>query len=277
MDIIIPSPEVSAQHAALAWNGQAWSVRDLGSRNGTEVGGKRLEPGRETALRVGDVITFGDASHRFTLTSDTRPLPVARAGDDLVEGTDQMLALPSAEEPEVLVVYDPGQGWVVMEGDTSRTLRDGDTVVVRGRDWTVALPETLDVTTERTIFQPTIHEVGLTFGVSADEEYVEVVVHTKAEAQPLKPRAHHYVLLTLARSRLEDMGEGVGEAEAGWVYVSRLEKMLRASSNQLYVSIHRARKEIEALGVLGASGIVERRATTRQVRIGVSQLTVASL
>ncbi|MEO1336418.1 MAG: FHA domain-containing protein, partial [Myxococcota bacterium] len=35
---------VSSEHAKLVWTGSKWQVRDLGSRNGTFVDGRRVEP-----------------------------------------------------------------------------------------------------------------------------------------------------------------------------------------------------------------------------------------
>jgi pSer/pThr/pTyr-binding forkhead associated (FHA) protein len=48
--------DVSAQHAAIVYTGGRWVVRDLGSRNGTFVNGRRV---READLEHGDRIRFG--------------------------------------------------------------------------------------------------------------------------------------------------------------------------------------------------------------------------
>ncbi len=48
---------VSALHAELRWGTEGWSVRDLGSRNGTFLNGVRVE--RETPIAEGDVLRLG--------------------------------------------------------------------------------------------------------------------------------------------------------------------------------------------------------------------------
>jgi hypothetical protein len=117
----------------------------------------------------------------------------------------------------------------------------------------------------------------LDFGVSADEEYIEVTAWLAGRAESIRPRAHLELLLVLARRRIEDAGGGVGSSEQGWVYTSDVRSMLRISANQFYVMSHRCRKDLEDLGVVDANRIIEKRTTSRQIRIGVADLTVHSL
>ncbi|MEB3982434.1 FHA domain-containing protein [Mycobacterium sp. 663a-19] len=60
---------VSRVHAVLENFGQAWSVRDLGSRNGTYVNGERIVA--ERILRSGDELRLGSSRLVFWMTSDT--------------------------------------------------------------------------------------------------------------------------------------------------------------------------------------------------------------
>ncbi len=59
----LPDPTVSKEHAELIRQGGGWSVRDLGSRNGTRVNG--VEVREPTALREGDVIEVGSVQLRL--------------------------------------------------------------------------------------------------------------------------------------------------------------------------------------------------------------------
>jgi len=56
-DLPVPDANISRQHAELFWDGEGWSLRDLGSTNGTSVNGHRLTGPVE--LHDGDNITLG--------------------------------------------------------------------------------------------------------------------------------------------------------------------------------------------------------------------------
>jgi FHA domain/Domain of unknown function (DUF1707) len=60
---IVADPTVSRAHAALSYADGSWSLRDLGSTNGTFVNGRRISG--ETEVKPGDEVAFGGA--RFVL------------------------------------------------------------------------------------------------------------------------------------------------------------------------------------------------------------------
>ena len=55
-DICLHEPSVSREHAVLTWNGDAWRVTDVGSRNGTYVNGVSVQ---RKLIAPGDVVKFG--------------------------------------------------------------------------------------------------------------------------------------------------------------------------------------------------------------------------
>jgi pSer/pThr/pTyr-binding forkhead associated (FHA) protein len=57
--LTIPSDLVSRQHARIVVSGERAKLEDLGSKNGTLVGGRRIEQGTE--LADGDEIWIGPA------------------------------------------------------------------------------------------------------------------------------------------------------------------------------------------------------------------------
>lgn len=269
------SADVSAQHVAIVWTGAAWTVRDLASRNGTWLDGRRLEAGEVAPLAKGAVLLLGSPSERLTLVDDAPPAPCARAGELLLEGSGELLAIPSPEEPVAVVLVDPDLGWILSMDDATSPVRDGQELVVAGTRWRLCLPESLDRTVEARNARAQTAEVGLLFKVSSDEEYVELTVRFAGKEHRLPARVHHYLLLTLARARQAE--PELPETERGWVYTADLLKMLRLSSNQLYVSLHRARKELDGLGLPPGFDLIERRPTTHQVRIGTGDLQVQTL
>jgi ABC-type multidrug transport system ATPase subunit/pSer/pThr/pTyr-binding forkhead associated (FHA) protein len=102
VDINIPSPTISRQHARLTLRGEQWVIEDLGSSNGTFVNGQRLanEP---RVLKAGDQIRLG-GSVAFVFQSSS--VPESPKFEQPVGAT--MLAdeieLPTAAIPPRLVV-----------------------------------------------------------------------------------------------------------------------------------------------------------------------------
>jgi pSer/pThr/pTyr-binding forkhead associated (FHA) protein len=84
MDIVIQNVSVSREQAELRDDGRCWSVRDLGSVNGTFVNGERLSEPR--VLAPGDEISFGKFSLFFDRALDAPTAPVAITPD---EGRDR--------------------------------------------------------------------------------------------------------------------------------------------------------------------------------------------
>lgn len=61
-DVMIPDPGVSRRHAEIRREGDEWVVLDLGSTNGTEINGKRVNRHR---LAVGDRLVIGETTLEF--------------------------------------------------------------------------------------------------------------------------------------------------------------------------------------------------------------------
>ncbi len=282
-DTVLQTVGVSGEHAVLTWVGEGWELRDLGSRNGTFVGNRRLGSGERIRLAAGQAIAFGNPGDPWLLDSVAAPAVVAVSGRRVVEGDGDFLALPSFEDPVVVTERDL-QGWFSVRDDERSPLADRDTLVIGDEAWQISLPQAQAVTAPlsgqtgvQQLLQRALGSVRLELAVSGDEEYVEAVVRVDGERRPLPPKAHHYLLLVLARARLEDAAGGVSSSEQGWLYSSDLRTMLRCSANQFYVMCHRCRREFEGLDIPDATDVIERRTTSRQVRLGIGDLAVRAL
>ncbi|MCO4747218.1 MAG: FHA domain-containing protein [Proteobacteria bacterium] len=269
----LSDPLVSGEHASIWWDGSDWCVRDLASRNGTYVDGVRLEPGQTRAIDPGTVLGFGKKDGWSV--ADVHP-PVASAtarGGTRVEEVDGFLCLPDADDPSLILFRGPMGRWQVDENGETRPL-EGTELRVAGVLYRLDLPQAF-VATMDAGRGAAASEVGLRFGVSLDEEHVQVEVRIGSDWQKLKPRAHHYLLLTLARLSLADADSG--PEQRGWVHVDDLCKMVGLRMGLLNMQVLRIRREFEGLGVRGAAELVERRPLSSTLRLAELELEVNTL
>jgi hypothetical protein len=69
-DLVLDDPSVSKKHALLRWDAenQRCTIQDLGSTNGTFLNASvRLR--RETTLKDGDILSFGEVQYWFLITA----------------------------------------------------------------------------------------------------------------------------------------------------------------------------------------------------------------
>ena len=115
----IEDPQVSRLHAELRLAGRAWTLRDLGSTNGTFVNGERLSRARE--LNAGDRIAFGSLLYEFTGTSLHRAEDENGVRVDVVELTKTVRHRDTGEPLNLIdgisMSVEPGE-FVVMLGSS---------------------------------------------------------------------------------------------------------------------------------------------------------------
>ena len=267
---------VSMEHATVRWGGEAWELRDLGSRNGTFVDGRMIAAGEDQAIDLGSRIAFGDLEEAWEVVEAEAPSVFAERedGEESSAGQDGLLVLPSAERPE-LSIYEAASGAWVLEredGAAQELFEEQLEVTAGGARWTVHLPAAFDQT-PAVQTSPTLDTISVRFAVSQDEERVQVDLLHRGRATALEPAWHGYVLLTLARLREQQRDRP--PAERGWVDRDALLTMLRMDTNGLNVAIHKAREQVLAAGVLGGAGIVEVRRGAR--RFGVDRVEITRM
>ncbi len=278
--VTLDDRRASSEHAVIAWTGAGWEVRDLGSLNGTWVGGQRLEAGQRVALARDVRLGFGVNDDAWILVDERGAGPAARnpTTGELVHAAAGLLALPTMADPRATIFPGNDGAWFVDTGGALDAIASGQTLVIDGTSWTILLPASLDPvpgTLQATGSPPSIAGLRLTFSVSSDEEHVDIGMGAaEGPETPLPPRSSHYLVLTLARARLADAERGVAGAEQGWLYSSDLADMLGYTAERLNVEIFRARALLAKLGVPDAGQLIERRVSSRQLRIGVSRLHV---
>lgn len=268
---------VSAQHALLRWNGSAWELKDLGSRNGTFVDGVRISPGRERVVRLGAKLAFGKVERQWELVDVSPPTPMAVPldGGDPVLLEDGLLALPSSEDPRVTIYRGADNAWVLEQpGEAIAPITNLQVVEIDGRSFRFCFAEEFSRTGLPAVPELEVRHLQLVFSVSRDEEYVKLDCLFGGTRFDLGTRTHHYLLLTLARRRIADAAEGLPETSCGWVYHEDLARALGVGQPQINNDVFRIRKQFVAMGVSDAANIIERRPRTQQLRIGTGALRV---
>lgn len=272
--IRLDEPEVSGEHAVLRWTGACWDIKDLHSRNGVFVDGRRLEPGVPAVLAAGSRLGFG-REDGYILVDAGEPVAFAEPheGGEPIASLGGILALPDPEAPAAMI-FRAGATWSIDQAGEVVPIADGATVQIAGAAFRVHLPEALPPTANAASPAATLDDLRLRFAVSRDEEYVELVAVHADRVFDLQARSHHYPLLLLARARLRQ--RELPPAVQGWVHQHTLLDQLRIDRNQLHLNIFRARRQFGEAGIGDAARIIERRPNTSQLRIGAQHLEIVA-
>lgn len=272
-DLRINDGAISGLHAELKWDGATWRVQDLASRNGTLLDGRRLEPGERAPLVQGATLSFGRSELRFRLIDEEPPRLLAKATDGTVlVAKDELLCIPAASDAELMIYRDPGGAWMLESEAETRRLEDQEHLSAGGQAWRINLPAPVEQTNE-VATELELADLELEFILSRDGEHVALTMYGRGEALDIKFRSHLLLLAILARQRIADTEQPhLSGPEHGWVYRSELLKELDIEFRLLNLWIHRARQQFAKLGVRGAGRIIERRAGSQQLRLGVERL-----
>lgn len=260
----------------LAWHEDRWTVRDLGSTNGSWVGNARLSNGDTAVLKAGAVVAFGTSENRWRLLSAAPPSPMALDLDTSreVAGEAQILGLPDPEAPLAVVMLGTDGEWRLEQGGEVRFVRDLDVVTVEGSRYALHLPDEIEGTAVPH-HRSSLSRLRLQFKVSAHEETIELRATGAGTSVDLGGYAHNQLLLHLARQRLADRDSGINDPdEEGWCYPEDVTQALRLKSSGLNVAIHRARRHFSRVGIDGAADIIVRRSGTHQLRLGTGNFEI---
>ena len=100
-DILIDNPSVSRRHAEFRMEGGSWVIEDLGSSNGTFMGGQKIEGPR--TLSIGDEIGLGKFSIVFGKeVGEAAPAPRPQRAPTLGGGSEGTMHIQAHEVKELL-------------------------------------------------------------------------------------------------------------------------------------------------------------------------------
>jgi pSer/pThr/pTyr-binding forkhead associated (FHA) protein len=272
----LSAPYVSTQHALIRWDGHCWELLDRGSRNGTQLNGAPLESGRAYRLVKDHVLTFGHADERWALVDAAEPQVMAVALDtgQALLGAQGIIGLPSSKSPESTLYLDGDGVWKHEQPDGDVVaVSDGQIIDCAGRSFRFCCPST-HAATEGVSLAHQGPEPTLCFAVSSDEDFVELSLEYPERCVRLGSRAHNYLLLTLARQRLADRAADLPEGSCGWMDKDALADSFKMTPQQVDGEVFRIRKHFTQHGLPESTSVIERRARTKQIRLGLQQLRI---
>jgi hypothetical protein len=271
--VVLTEAHVSNEHATLKYVGDgAWVIRDLGSKNGTFVNGRRIVQG-DVKLAEDDVVSFGaDASAWRFAAGDPCEMIAVNLADGLWTGAaagELLLAIPSPEVATATLLR-RGTEWLLeAPGADSFPLADGHLFAVLDSRYRVWFSISAEPTQDAVLHRHRLFEAALHLAVSRDEEHVEAEFDLGEVHLPLPARVYLYLLVILGRYRREDAAAGMAVTESGWRYADDVAHSLGFDQQTLNVYIHRTRQDIAKLGFTDPAAIIERRTLTKQLRLGI--------
>lgn len=275
---VLNNPDASRMHATILWDGEHWLLQDSSS-NGTYVNGTPILRGSMQKLHKGDKIHFaslsGDTWEMLGVEAPKSLLVPVSAGLQTIE-LDGIAILPDEETAEVTLYQSPHGHWVCESQSGISVLKTGDLVGYQDQMWRFIEARASENTTYLVSNDlPTSPQVGIFFNVSQNEEHVSFTFKMGDHVYDLGKRNHHYLMLLLARKRLEDRKNGVSKAEQGWVDKDNLCQMLGLSENHLNIFIYRFRKQVISLlpRSLNFSQAIERR--TCEIRFAYENIEIS--
>lgn len=275
--VYVDSPKVSGEHAGLYWADGGWELRDLGSRNGTYVDGRRLDTGERIVLRQGATFSLSRSAAVFELVDASPPAAMAihkETGKAHIADRG-ILALPTEQQARVTIFSTSDGIWQIEADSQVRPAVDQEIIKLGDASYVLEVPVRQAETLRSGLGIVPIESIRLHFAITPDEEQVDVTLRVADETKRLERREYHYMLATLARARIADASAAV--SMRGWIDREALCKKLNVDLGRLNVDIYRARKQLAAVGVQGAASLVERRPGTHEIRIGVSELEVVTV
>jgi hypothetical protein len=271
--LVLSESHVSSEQATLRHTGDGeWIIRDLGSKNGTFVNHRRVASG-DIKVADGDILGFGD-EHVSWIFSSGRPsdvILVAAGRTDwiAIPRGERIVALPSGQQPEATVFYRGKQWYLETLGADPVTLSDGQSFVLSDLRYRVWLSNESDPTEDAAASRRRVIDAVLKLSVSSDEEEVRGEVCVGAARLPLPGRVYLYMLVLLGRYHEEDSRSGLSVGEAGWRYADDVSRSLGLDQQALNVQVYRARQDLAKLGFEDPAALIERRALTKQMRLGI--------
>ena len=262
---VLESRDISRSHALIHWKSGHWYIQDY-SRNGTLLDGRRIH-NQTVKISGKSVVQFGnDKFSQWRFVNNEGPSSYLKSVEEenRIIVMSQCTALPSEEEPEILFSKTESRKWKAESPTNTTFLEHRKKFTFNGEEWVFVENEVYDETVDYGFIRD---GAKFRFQLSLDEEEVQLKIIMNNMEMDLGIRAHHFLLLTLARERERHLLQGKSSADAGWItmeelaYLMSKELMANVDNYKLNLYIHRIRKQLVAVPPYGSlfTDIVQRR------------------
>ena len=247
---LLTNEGASRLHVSILWDGCFWQLQDM-STNGTFINGKRIPSGIKHVLKKHEKINFGSlSSDVWEVVNDGEPKCMLVSLDTSVSPIEleKMMVLPDEDAPEVTLLMSIENRWLCETLSGTTELAAGDKINTSQGDWYFVDHYPIEETQFIAAYNTGVTlKVLVCFEVSQNEEHVGLTFHFANQEINLAFKAYNYVILLLARKRLEDINNNIGEKEQGWLYKDQLCMALGKDEQYLNIQIFRFRKKTAKL------------------------------
>ena len=270
----LQSPGASRNHATISWDGEQWRLKDS-STNGTVVNQLRIANGLYQPLKDAAKIQFGNYPAETWEVVDLSPpitclVPLNSEADPIPLYDVEILLL---EEKEIMVyLAEDGHWHCDLDGDDS-VLQSDDLVGYNKSLWQF-LDARPSVATVAIDMSPPPDDIQFNFEASQNEEHVSLRLVVNNSVIEFGERSHHYLLLLMARKRLEDQEKGIDRMEQGWIKKDLLVNMIGMAEQHINIQICRFRKLVASTLPHSATlhQVIERR--PGELRFAYNNITI---
>ncbi len=281
---VIPNDDISRSHATISWEGGGnWHITDH-SKNGTLFNGEYLH-NTSRRLSIGNWFQLGkNNDSKWRIINLEEPFSYIQLEKELnrVVKLRPSVILPDEEHPQVIIDCDESLNWWKTEKNSTVQLKRGDKIVIGTDTWIFVQNDTISETEDLLSISK---DLILIINLSADEEHIHMQLEDEHKGiidLSKRPRSYDFLVLTLARKRLEDFKLGYSQADQGWIHVDELSRIISKEIMKeidfFYINllIHRFRKKLVEIPDIANDSvqIIQRRPGTGYIRLEYARFRI---
>jgi hypothetical protein len=255
---------LAPEHATIYWKNWSWYMKDH-SNGGTLLNSKIIS-GEDVKLLNGNKIQFGSKDADIW-----EVINLLQPSSYLISLTHKNKALElrscctiNDEKQEVSFCQSEDDKWLIKKDGAVTHLRNGQIIRINNEKWQFVENDIL----VNTSVVKTSDPVQFIFNLSIDEEYVNIKIAGGLAEFDMGYHCYNYVLLALARKRLDDYNNNYSRNDQGWMSIDDLlddvqkEVCKTIDTYYLNLQIHRLRKQLSEISFNNNSqfaNVIERR------------------